>query len=64
MLKAGSGQIKVAGFTRVAVPPKHIEGCDAISLGLTKDGRLLERIGSVAMAALRLERLKEILDGC
>jgi succinoglycan biosynthesis protein ExoL len=64
MLKAGSGQIKVAGFTRVATPPKHIEGCETVSLGLTKDGQLLERIGSVAMAALRLERLKEILDGC
>ena len=64
MLKAGSGQIKVAGFTRVAAPPKHIEGCEAISLGLTRDGQLLERIGSVAVAALRLERLKEVLGGC
>jgi succinoglycan biosynthesis protein ExoL len=64
MLKAGSGQIKVAGFTRVATPPTHIEGCEAISLGLTKDGQLLERIGSVAVATLRLERLKEMLGGC
>ena len=64
MLKVGSAQIKVAGFTRVAAPPKHIEGCEAISLGLTRDGQLLERIGSVAMAALRLERLKEVLGGC
>jgi succinoglycan biosynthesis protein ExoL len=64
MLKAGSAQIKVAGFTRVATPPKHIEGCEAISLGLTRDGQLLERIGSVAVAAMRLERLKEILTGC
>ena len=64
MLKAGSAEVKVAGFTRVAAPPKHIEECEAISLGLTKDGQLLERIGSVAMAALRLERVKEILDGC
>ena len=64
MLKVGSGQIKVAGFTRVATPPKQIEGCEAISLGLTRDGQLLERIGSVAVAALRLERLKEVLGGC
>ena len=64
MLKAGSAQVKIAGFTRVAVPPKQIEGCEAISLGLTKDGHLLERIGSVALAALRLERLKEILGDC
>jgi succinoglycan biosynthesis protein ExoL len=64
MLKAGSGQVTVAGFTRVATPPKHIEGCEAISLGLTKDGHLLERVGSVAVAALRLERLKEMLGGC
>jgi succinoglycan biosynthesis protein ExoL len=64
MLKVGSGQIKVAGFTRVAAPPKQIEGCEAINLGLTRDGQLLERIGSVAVAALRLERLKEVLGGC
>lgn len=64
MLKAGGGQVKIAGFSRVAVPPTQIEGCEAVSLGRTKDGHLLERIGSVAMAAARLERLKDVLDGC
>jgi hypothetical protein len=64
MLKAGGAQVKIAGFTRVAVPPTHIEGCEASSLGRTKDGHLLERIGSVAMAAARLKRLSDVLDGC
>jgi hypothetical protein len=64
MLKAGCAEVKIAGFTRVAVPPTQIEGCEAVSLGLTRDGHLLERVGSVAMAALRLERLKDVLDGC
>ena len=64
MLKAGGGEVKIAGFTRVTTPPKHIEGCEAVSLGLTRDGHLLERIGSVAMAALRLKRLEGILSGC
>lgn len=64
MLKAGGAQVRIAGFTRVAVPPTHIEGCEAVSLGRTRDGHLLERIGSVAMAALRLTQLKDVLDGC
>lgn len=64
MLKAGGAQVKIAGFTRVAVPPNHIEGCEAVSLGRTRDGHLLERIGSVALAAIRLKRLKGVLDGC
>ena len=64
MLKAGGAQVKIAGFTRVAVPPTDIEGCEAVSLGRTKDGHLLERIGSVAMAAVRLQRMRAVLDGC
>jgi succinoglycan biosynthesis protein ExoL len=64
MLKAGGAEVMIAGFTRVAVPPQHIEGCEAVSLGRTKDGHLLARIGSIAMAALRLERIKGVLDGC
>ncbi len=64
MLKAGGAQVKVAGFTRVAVPPTHIEGCEATGLGRTKDGHLLERIGSVALTAVRLKRLRDVVDGC
>ena len=64
MLKAGGAQVKIAGFTRVAVPPKHVEGCEAVSLGRTRDGHLLERVGSVALAAVRIKRLKNVLDRC
>ena len=48
----------------MAVPPKHIEGCEAVSLGRTRDGHLLERVGSVAVAAVRITRLKNVLDRC
>ena len=64
MLKIGSGRVIVVGFTRAAEPPKLIEGCEAINLGRTKDGHLLERIGSVASVALRLDRLAPPLRGC
>ena len=64
MLKAGGAEVKVAGFTRVAVAPRHIEGCEASSLGRTRDGHLLTRVGSVAMVAARLKRLQDVLDGC
>ena len=64
MLKIGSAQIVIVGFTRVPDPPKHIHGCETISLGRTKDGQLLERVGSVAAAVLRLRRLEKVFDGC
>jgi len=64
MLKIGSGRVIVVGFTRAAEPAKLIEGCEAINLGRTKDGHLLERIGSVASVALRLDRLAPPLRGC
>jgi succinoglycan biosynthesis protein ExoL len=64
MLKHGSAQVIIAGFTRVPDPPKHIDGCEAINLGWTQDGQFLHRIGSVALVAFRLERLQNILAGC
>jgi succinoglycan biosynthesis protein ExoL len=64
MLKLGSAQVIIAGFTRVPDPPKHIDGCEAINLGWTQDGQFLHRIGSVALVAFRLERLQNILAGC
>jgi succinoglycan biosynthesis protein ExoL len=64
MLKNGLAQVIVCGFTRIPEPPKFIDGCETINLGRTKDGQLLERIGSVALVALRLERLKDIVSGC
>lgn len=64
MLKLGSAQVIIAGFTRIPDPPKHIDGCEAINLGWTQDGQFLHRVGSVALAACRLERLRGILAGC
>jgi hypothetical protein len=64
MLKLGSAQVVIAGFTRVPNPPKLIDGCEAINLGKTQDGRLIDRIGSVALAAWRLDRLQTVLAGC
>ena len=64
MLKLGSAQVIIAGFTRIPEPPKHIDGCEAINLGWTQDGQFLHRIGSVALVAYRLERLQHILAGC
>lgn len=64
MLKLGSAQVIIAGFTRIPEPPKHIDGCEAINLGSTQDGQFLHRIGSVALVAYRLERLQNILAGC
>src|SRR5579859_314861 len=64
MLKSGGSEVVIAGFTRVHEPPTHIEGYRTISLGRTRDGRLMERIGSVASATLRLQRLEKVLNGC
>jgi hypothetical protein len=64
MLKIGSAQIVVVGFRRTPEPPKDIEGCETIDLGLTKDGELFERIGSVVMVALRLEQMRRLVSGC
>ena len=64
MLKIASAQVIVIGFRRGPECPKDVEGCETIDLGETGDGAFLARIGSVASAALRLERLEEVLRGC
>lgn len=64
MLKIGSAQVVVIGFRRTPERPKDIDGCETIDLGQTKDGEFLERIGSVASVALRLERLQNLVSGC
>ena len=65
MLKIGAAQVVIAGFTRIPEPPEYIDGCETINLGRTEDGKLLNRIGSVASVAFRLERLGQaILAGC
>lgn len=64
MLKIGSAQVIVVGFSRISEPPKNIDGCETLNLGRTKDGQLLQRIGSVASVALHLDRLEKVLSGC
>jgi succinoglycan biosynthesis protein ExoL len=64
MLNIGSAEVVVCGFTRIPEPPKYIDGCETVNLGRTKDGQLLERIGSVASVALRLKQLEKVLSGC
>jgi succinoglycan biosynthesis protein ExoL len=64
MLKIASAQFAVIGFRRTEVRPKSVDGCDIIDLGQTRDGAFLARIGSVASAAMRLQRLGKVLRGC
>jgi succinoglycan biosynthesis protein ExoL len=64
MLKIASAQVIVIGFRRAAERLKDVEGCETIDLGETRDGAFLARIGSVASAAMRLERLEKVLRGC
>jgi succinoglycan biosynthesis protein ExoL len=64
MLKIASAKIIVIGFKRTAGRVKDVEGCETIDLGETRDGAFLARIGSVASAAMRLERLATVLRGC
>jgi succinoglycan biosynthesis protein ExoL len=64
MLKIASAQVILIGFKRTAERLKDVEGCETIDLGETRDGAFLARIGSVASAAMRLERLEKALRGC
>jgi succinoglycan biosynthesis protein ExoL len=64
MLKIASAKVMLIGFKRTAKLLQDVEGCETIDLGETKDGAFLARIGSVASAAMRLQRLEEALRGC
>jgi succinoglycan biosynthesis protein ExoL len=64
MLKIASAQIILIGFRRTAEPVKDVESCEAVDLGQTKDGALLARIGSVALASIQLERFEKVLRDC
>ncbi len=64
MLKIASAQFAVIGFRRTEERPKSVDGCETIDLGQTRDGAFLARIGSVASAAMRLQRLGKVLRGC
>jgi succinoglycan biosynthesis protein ExoL len=64
MLKIASAQVILIGFKRTAERLNDVEGCKTIDLGETRDGAFLARIGSVASAAMRLDRLERILREC
>jgi succinoglycan biosynthesis protein ExoL len=64
MLKIASAKVVLIGFKRTARRLEDIEGCEAIDLGETRDGAFLARIGSVAAAAMRLNRLEKVLRDC
>jgi len=53
MLEAGGAAVTLAGFRRGAVPMRH-EGTAPVELGRTEDGRFMQRLASVASAAVSL----------
>lgn len=57
MLKAGGATVVIAGFRRGARAPEAIEGIKPIDLGLTMDGKFVQRTGAVARAVLSLKHL-------
>src|SRR5437660_1461360 len=64
MLKIASAKVILIGFKRTARRLEDVEGCETIDLGETRDGAFLARIGSVASAAMGLERLEKVLRDC
>jgi succinoglycan biosynthesis protein ExoL len=64
MFKIASAKVVLIGFKRTGGRLEAIEGCETIDLGETRDGAFVARIGSVASAAMRLERLEKFLHDC
>lgn len=64
MLRAASAHVILIGFRRAANCPAEIEGCETFDLGETRDGAFVARAGSVAVAAIQLRRLSDLLHGC
>lgn len=54
MLKAGGGDVVLAGFRRTAHPVADIAGIRPIDLGETGDGQFAQRLTAVARAAAKL----------
>lgn len=61
MLKIGAERLVVIGFRRGAECPQHIDGCEIVDLGETRDGAFFARIGSVASASMRLKLLESFV---
>lgn len=53
MLSRGGGQVRLLGFHRGAAAPERVAGVEALSLGRTRDGRMVSRAASVAVALAR-----------
>lgn len=63
LLAAGGAEVAVAGFCRVATPPR-LEGAASMTmLGLTADGRLAARVGAVSVNLLRPGGLRAAVAG-
>ena len=63
MLRAGGADPVVLGFYRGDAPPSLVGGARAIDLGRTYDGRLGHRARATLRVALRVGRLRDVLEG-
>jgi succinoglycan biosynthesis protein ExoL len=63
MLEAGGAEVRPIGFRRGEEVPAGLAKLDASDLGLTIDGRLIERAVSIARALLVLHRHAERIRG-
>jgi len=63
MLKAGGAEPVVLGFRRAERAPGSLEGCAAVDLGRTYDGRLGHRTLAAAQAAVRTVQWRGLLAG-
>lgn len=64
MLHAGGAVVTVLGFHRGERAPGDLDGAQAISLGRTYDGRMLQRASKTAWASLTARRWRRVLAGC
>jgi len=64
LLHAGDLDIMLVGFSRSARKIETIEGVVPVDLGMTRDSRLVGRIGSVFLAFFRIWRLRKSFQNC
>lgn len=58
MLHAGGMTVTVLGFRRADAPVQSIDGATTVDLGLTRDGRLLQRAWAVVRTLLAFGRVR------
>lgn len=61
MLHAGGMTVTVLGFRRAVAPVHSIDGAATIDLGLTRDGRLLQRAWAVIRTLLVFSRVRSAI---